>query len=73
VEQAVASAFADAEREVGPVDVACLKLAGFGRADERLALREWADPCGLARRVMTFTDGALVVAAGTPRTTAAPA
>jgi N-acetylglucosamine kinase-like BadF-type ATPase len=66
LDRAIAGAFADAGREIAPVEIACLGLAGFGRTEERQALGEWAEARRLARRVLTVTDGALVVAAGTP-------
>jgi N-acetylglucosamine kinase-like BadF-type ATPase len=64
--EAVARAFVDAGATAITVDAACLGLAGFGRPEDQRLLRDWSDQRGLARCVVTVTDGDLIVAAGTP-------
>jgi N-acetylglucosamine kinase-like BadF-type ATPase len=66
LEEAIAAAFADANRERAPVSAACLGLAGFDRPDERARLSAWAQESRWADRVVAANDGDLVVAAGTP-------
>lgn len=66
LEEAIASAFADARMERAPVSVACLGLAGFDRPEERARLSGWARESRWAARVVAANDGDLVVAAGTP-------
>ena len=63
---AIEAAFAEAGRPPCPVDVACMGLAGFGRPEDRKTLAQWNEGSGWARRLLTVTDGDLVVAAGTP-------
>jgi N-acetylglucosamine kinase-like BadF-type ATPase len=66
LDRSIRSAFDDAGLAFGPIGVACLGLAGFGRPDDQRVLREWSDAAGLTRRLVLVTDGDLVVAAGTP-------
>ncbi len=66
LEEAIAAAFADANRERTPVSVACLGLAGFDRPEERARLETWSRESRWADRLVTANDGDLVVAAGTP-------
>jgi N-acetylglucosamine kinase-like BadF-type ATPase len=66
LDAAVRAAFDDAGLAAGPVDVACLGLAGFDRPEDRKILAGWADESHLARRLVLVNDGALVMAAGTP-------
>ncbi|WP_422926226.1 N-acetylglucosamine kinase [Singulisphaera sp. PoT] len=65
LDQAIALAFAKLDEPVRSLECACLGLAGFGRPEEQATLREWADQRGLTRKLLTITDGDLVVAAGT--------
>lgn len=62
----VCAAFHDAGREVGPVAVSCLGLAGFDRPEDKVWLEHWAADSGWAGRLVLVNDGDLVVAAGTP-------
>jgi N-acetylglucosamine kinase-like BadF-type ATPase len=64
--EAVAAAFASARLAQGPVAAACLGLAGSGRPEDQDAIRAWADKARLAERVEVTSDGALLLAAGTP-------
>jgi len=64
---AIRAAFHSAGLTPRPVDVLCLRLAGFDRPDDRKLLARWADEAQWARRLVTVNDGDLVVAAGTPR------
>jgi N-acetylglucosamine kinase-like BadF-type ATPase len=66
LETAISSAFADAQLQPAPVEIACLGLAGFDRPDDRKILTGWSEEAGIARRLLLVNDGDLVVAAGTP-------
>jgi N-acetylglucosamine kinase-like BadF-type ATPase len=66
LEQAIASAFADAGRPAVPVELACLGLAGFDRPDAQELLRSWSERAQWTRRLFAVSDGLLVIAAGTP-------
>jgi N-acetylglucosamine kinase-like BadF-type ATPase len=66
LDAAIGAAFVDAGLEPGPVEAACLGLAGFDRPDDRAILAGWADEARVARRLVLVNDGDLVVAAGTP-------
>lgn len=63
---AIGAAFDDASRPPGPVEVACLGLAGFDRPEDRQLLGLWAEGDAWARRLLLVNDGDLVLAAGTP-------
>lgn len=63
---AIASAFEDAGLPAGPVDVACLGLAGFDRPADRQLLGDWSARTERASKLLLGNDGDLVVAAGTP-------
>src|SRR5262249_20668824 len=62
IDRAVAAAFARAGVTRGPVEVACLGLAGAGRADDQAAVRAWAGGARLAEKVDVTGDMALPVA-----------
>jgi N-acetylglucosamine kinase-like BadF-type ATPase len=62
----ILAAFHDAGIEVCPIEVSCLGLAGFDRADDKDWLNRWAADSSWARRLILVNDGDLVVAAGTP-------
>lgn len=66
LEAAVERAFQDAQLPSSTVEVACLGLAGFARPDDQALLHEWAGRVSLTRTLLPVTDGALVLAAGTP-------
>ena len=66
LEAATLAAFAAADRPRMRVDVACLGLAGFAQTDDRHHLSAWSDRWGLTRGLVPVSDGALVLAAGTP-------
>jgi N-acetylglucosamine kinase-like BadF-type ATPase len=64
---AIAAAFAAAGIASGPVDAACLGMAGFDRPDDRRLLTGWAEHARWADRLVLVNDGDLVLAAGTPQ------
>jgi N-acetylglucosamine kinase-like BadF-type ATPase len=66
LDAAIRAAFEAAGLVPGPVEVACLGLAGFDRPDDRRLLAGWAAEARWADRLVLVNDGALVVAAGTP-------
>jgi N-acetylglucosamine kinase-like BadF-type ATPase len=63
---AITAAFAAAEIAPGPVEVACLGMAGFDRPDDRRLLTGWSEQARWAERLVLVNDGDLVLAAGTP-------
>jgi N-acetylmuramic acid 6-phosphate etherase len=63
---AVAMAFQAAGRPRQRVFAACLGLAGAGRAEDQLRIRNWAERIGLASRVEVTTDVELLLSASTP-------
>lgn len=63
---AIASAFADAGANPGPLRATCLGLAGFDRPEDKDQLTAWMDAQGRGGRLVLVNDGDLVVAAGTP-------
>ena len=66
LEAATTAAFAAADRPRTVVEVACLGLAGFAQIDDRARLTAWSERWGLCRKLRAVSDGALVLAAGTP-------
>jgi N-acetylglucosamine kinase-like BadF-type ATPase len=66
LDESVRLAFADSGLELAPVEVSCLGLAGFDRAEDKQWLRDWGSGTVWARRLVLVNDGDLVVAAGTP-------
>ena len=66
LEQAVTTAFAAARLERQKVKAACLGLAGADRAEEHELLRAWAERQQLCAHLHLTSDGALLLAAGTP-------
>lgn len=64
IDAAIATAFADAGLARGKVAAICLGLAGVGLAEDRDAMRTWAEEAGIARRVSVVPDGLLAFAAG---------
>jgi N-acetylglucosamine kinase-like BadF-type ATPase len=66
LQSAIEGAFEDAGIPPAPADVACFGLAGFGRPEDQRELAAWNKGLGWAQRLLTVTDGDLVVAAGTP-------
>jgi N-acetylmuramic acid 6-phosphate etherase len=64
--EAVAAAFASADLNQVPVAAACFGLAGAGRTEDQEPIREWARKTNLAERIDVTSDGALLLAAGTP-------
>jgi N-acetylmuramic acid 6-phosphate etherase len=66
LETATAAAFAAAKLPVKKVTAACLGLAGADRSWERSVLQEWAARVRLCERLELTSDGALLLAAGTP-------
>lgn len=64
--EAIAAAFRDAKISPTPVSAICLGLAGAARPDDRQIIIEWAEQSHIADRVEVTTDGALLLAAGTP-------
>ena len=66
LEAATLAAFAASGRPRAAVEVACLGLAGFAQVEDRARLDEWSGRWGLARTLLPVSDGALVLAAGTP-------
>lgn len=63
---AIEQALSAAGSQGGRVAVACLGLAGVGRAPERETFERWAAAEDLARHVRVVVDCDLVLAAGTP-------
>ena len=59
------AAFAAADRARTRVNVACLGLAGFAQAEDRVLLADWSERRNLADVLLPVSDGALVLAAGT--------
>jgi N-acetylmuramic acid 6-phosphate etherase len=66
LEAATAAAFAAAQLPVHQVTVACLGLAGADRPWERSVLHDWARRVRLCAHLQLTSDGALLLAAGTP-------
>jgi N-acetylmuramic acid 6-phosphate etherase len=66
LEAAVAAAFAAAMLPTQRVTAACLGLAGADRPWEQSLVREWAERVSLAERLELTSDGALLLATGTP-------
>ncbi len=66
LDEAIAKAFVAAKLNRAPVAVACLGLAGAGRAQDRQMLVDWSGLVGLAKKVEIATDAELLLAAGTP-------
>lgn len=66
LEAAAVAAFAAANLPRSPVAVACLGLAGFAQVEDRQRLTAWSERFGLCDRLLPVSDGALVLAAGTP-------
>jgi N-acetylmuramic acid 6-phosphate etherase len=66
LDQAVGSAFADANIQRRAADAACMGLAGVDRPDDLALIREWTDKAQLASYVEITNDAALLLAAGTP-------
>ena len=66
LEAATTAAFDAASRPRIAVDVACLGLAGFAQIKDRARLSNWSERWGLCRDLLAVSDGALVLAAGTP-------
>jgi N-acetylglucosamine kinase-like BadF-type ATPase len=64
--RAIDLAFSDAGLSPGPVEIACLGLAGFDRPDDRTLLESWVEQSRWADRIVLVNDGDLVIAAGTP-------
>ncbi|HWE39345.1 MAG TPA: BadF/BadG/BcrA/BcrD ATPase family protein, partial [Isosphaeraceae bacterium] len=58
----ILAAFQDAGVPVGPIEVACLGLAGFDRPRDKEWLRSWASESAWARKLVLHNDGDLVVA-----------
>ncbi len=67
LDQAVETAFANANILRRSADAACLGLAGVDRADDLALVREWTEKAKLARHVEITNDAALLLAAGTPQ------
>jgi N-acetylmuramic acid 6-phosphate etherase len=65
-EEAVARAFASAGLLRGPVEAACLGLAGVDRPEDLELVRAWARRCSLTACLEVTNDAALLLAAGTP-------
>lgn len=66
LDDAVRSAFDAAGLARQSVGVACMGLAGADRPGDRARLLDWASRVRLAQHVEITTDGALLLAAGTP-------
>jgi N-acetylmuramic acid 6-phosphate etherase len=66
LEQAVQAAFSTAGMPRNRVAAVCIGLAGVDRAEDRDAIRRWAERVNLARQVEVANDAALLLAAGTP-------
>ena len=66
LDQAVGSAFADANIQRRAADAACMGLAGVDRPDDLALIREWTEQARLASHVEITNDAALLLAAGTP-------
>ena len=66
LEAATGAAFAAADRPREPVAVACLGLAGFAQIEDRQRLQAWSEGWSLCGKLLAVSDGALVLAAGTP-------
>jgi N-acetylmuramic acid 6-phosphate etherase len=66
LDEAVAGAFAAAGIARTAAAAACLGLAGAGREADQRIVRDWAARVRLAGNVEVTTDGALLLAAGTP-------
>lgn len=66
LEAATLAAFAAADRSRTAVRVACLGLAGFAQPEDRQRLAAWSAGWDLAEILLPVSDGALVLAAGTP-------
>jgi N-acetylmuramic acid 6-phosphate etherase len=66
LDETVDRAFAGAGLRRQPVAAACLGLAGAGRPEEQVIIREWASQVQLAGAVMVTGDTPLLLAAGTP-------
>jgi N-acetylmuramic acid 6-phosphate etherase len=66
LDEAVGGAFAAASISRTPVAIACLGLAGAGRAEDQKIFHDWACQVNLARTVEVTTDAEILLAAGTP-------
>ncbi len=66
LETAIDEAFSAASLTRSPVAAACLGLAGFAQAEDRQRLLAWSDRIKLTNHLLPVSDGALVLAAGTP-------
>jgi N-acetylmuramic acid 6-phosphate etherase len=66
LQAATAAAFAAAQLPARPVTAACLGLAGADRPWERSVLDDWARRVRLCEHLELTSDGALLLAAGTP-------
>jgi len=53
---AIVAAFEDASIDLDSLSVACLSLAGVGRAEEKSELMEWAESRQLAKKIMIVDD-----------------
>jgi N-acetylmuramic acid 6-phosphate etherase len=67
LDQAVETAFANANIRRRSADATCLGLAGVDRADDLALVREWTEKAKLAGHVEITNDAALLLAAGTPQ------
>jgi N-acetylglucosamine kinase-like BadF-type ATPase len=63
---AIAAAFADAGRPVGPLAAVCLGLAGVDRPEDRTLFEGWAAGRFGSALAVIANDAELVLAAGTP-------
>jgi N-acetylglucosamine kinase-like BadF-type ATPase len=66
LEQAIRAAFTAAGLPAQSVAAACLGLAGADRDSEQALLRDWASRLRLSARLRLTSDGALLLAGGTP-------
>jgi N-acetylmuramic acid 6-phosphate etherase len=66
LDQAVVAAYLAARLDRQIVSTACLGLAGADRAEEHALLRAWAERVHLCEHLELTSDGALLLAAGTP-------
>lgn len=63
---AIAAAFADAGRPVGPLGAVCLGLAGVDRPEDRMLFEGWAAGRFGGAPTVIANDAEIVLAAGTP-------
>lgn len=66
IDDAIERAFSQAGIARGRVASVCLGMAGSGRPDDRQTILDWAVKNRIAERVEVASDGALLLAAGTP-------